>query len=90
MKATWLTVSELAAAMKLSAVSIRRACWKGEIPVVRIGRMVRFDLEQVRKAVQQTGHGSSASVRNGAGAVRRALHGQESCRRIHKDTSPGG
>jgi excisionase family DNA binding protein len=62
MKATWLTVSELAAALKLSVVSVRRAYWKGHIPVVRIGRMVRFDLEQVRQAVRKNGHGSPRTV----------------------------
>ena len=55
MKVTWLTVSEIAAALKLSVVSIRRAYSKGDIPVVRIGRMVRFDLDHVRMVMQRKG-----------------------------------
>ncbi len=57
MKVTWLTVSEIAAALKLSVVSIRRAYSKGDIPVVRIGRMVRFDLDHVRMVMQRKGQG---------------------------------
>jgi excisionase family DNA binding protein len=52
----WLTASELAAALKLSVVSFRRAYWKGHLPVIRIGRMVRFDLDQVRQAIERNGH----------------------------------
>jgi hypothetical protein len=33
--------------LKLSVVSGRRAHWKGYLPVIRIGRMIRFDLDQV-------------------------------------------
>jgi len=75
MKATWLTVSELAAALKLSVVSVRRAYWKGHIPVVRIGRMVRFDLEQVRQAIQQNGHGYPSTVVKLKAAEERATGG---------------
>jgi len=57
MKVTWMTVSEIAAALKLSVVSIRRAYSKGDIPVVRIGRMVRFDLDHVRVVMQRKGEG---------------------------------
>jgi excisionase family DNA binding protein len=56
MKATWLTVPELAAVLRLSVVSVRRAYWRGHLPVFRIGRMVRFDLDQVRRAITQNGH----------------------------------
>lgn len=56
MKSTWLTVPELAAVLKVSVVSIRRAYWKGLLPVIRFGRMVRFDLDQVRQAIQRNGH----------------------------------
>ena len=57
MKVTWMTVSEIAAALKLSVVSIRRAYTKGDIPVVRVGRMVRFDLDHVRMVMQRKGEG---------------------------------
>ena len=56
MKSSWLTVPELAAVLKVSVVSVRRAYWKGLLPVIRFGRMVRFDLDQVRQAIQRNGH----------------------------------
>jgi len=75
MKSTWLTVPELAAALKLSVVSVRRAYWKGYFPVIRIGRMVRFDLDQVRQAIQRNGHGQMGTVNTLEGATRRAPGG---------------
>ena len=84
MKATWLTVSELAAALKLSVVSVRRAYWKGHIPVVRIGRMVRFDLEQVRQAIQQNGHGYPSTGVKVNRAEQRATGGASRRRAAHQ------
>ena|GEM_PF-732682 len=59
MEQTWLTVDELAAVLKVSPKSIRRAYRKGEIPVDRFCRFVRFDLERVKEALQAKGHGLS-------------------------------
>ena len=56
MEQTWLTVDELAAVLKVSAKSIRRAYRKGEIPVDRFRRFVRFDLERVKETLQAKGH----------------------------------
>ena len=76
MKSTWLTVPELAAVLKLSVVSIRRAYWKGHLPVIRIGRTVRFDLDQVRQAIQRNGHYVLPTVEHSEGMTRRATAGQ--------------
>ena len=57
MKKTWLTIDELALELKVSPKSIRRAYRKGQIPVERICRCVRFDLERVKQAMQDNGHG---------------------------------
>ena len=67
MEQIWLTVDELAAVLKVSPKSIRRAYRKGEIPVDRFCRFVRFDLERVKAALQTKGHGPSfvESKRNG-------------------------
>jgi excisionase family DNA binding protein len=70
-----LTVSELAAVLKLSVVSVRRTYWKGHLPVIRIGRMVRFDLDQVRAAIQRNGHGQMVTVHTQDGRTRRAPGG---------------
>ena len=56
MEQTWLTVDELAAVLKVSSKSIRRAYRKGEIPVDRFCRFVRFDLERVKEALKAKGH----------------------------------
>jgi excisionase family DNA binding protein len=82
MKATWLTVSELAAALKLSVVSVRRAYWKGDIPVERIGRVVRFDLEKVKDAMRRNGEGHSRRV--GTAGERRATGGASRRRAAHQ------
>ena len=58
MEHTWLTVDELAAVLKVCPKSIRRAYRKGEIPVDRFCRFVRFDLERVKEALQAKGHRS--------------------------------
>ena len=55
MEQTWLTVDELAAVLKVSPKSIRRAYRKGEIPVDRFCRFVRFDLERVKEALKAVG-----------------------------------
>lgn len=75
MKSNWLTVSELAAVLKLSVVSVRRAYWKGYLPVIRIGRIVRFDLDQVRAAIQRNGHHEGQTVDTQDGRTRRAPGG---------------
>ncbi len=75
MDTTWLTASELAAVLKVSVVSIRRAYWKGLLPVIRFGRMVRFDLDQVREAIQRNGHMQLPTVDRAEGRTCRAPGG---------------
>ena len=55
MRKLWITADELAAKLKVSVKSIRRAYRKGEIPVDRFCRFVRFDLEQVKEALKTKG-----------------------------------
>ena len=57
MKKDLLTVKELAAKLRMSPKSIQRAYRKGEIPVQWLGRMARFDLVKVRRAMEQNGIG---------------------------------
>ena len=52
MKKTWLTIDELALELQVSVKSIRRAYRKGQIPVERICRFVRFALDRVKAAMQ--------------------------------------
>ena len=55
MKKELLTVKELAAELRMSLKSIQRAYHKEEIPVQWLGRMARFDLAQVRRAMKRNG-----------------------------------
>jgi len=55
MHAPWLTIHELALALKVSIKTVRRAYLRGEIPVQRIVRFIRFDIEQVKEAMRRNG-----------------------------------
>jgi excisionase family DNA binding protein len=68
MNAPWLTIHELAKALKVSIKTVRRAYLRGEIPVQRIFRFVRFDLEQVKEAMRRNGETHlEAGPKNGEG-----------------------
>jgi hypothetical protein len=53
MKKELLTVKELAAELRMSPKSIQQAYRKEEIPVQWLGRMARFDLAKVRRAMER-------------------------------------
>jgi excisionase family DNA binding protein len=53
MKNTWLTAKELAVLLQVSLKTVRRAYRNGEIPMVRVRHMVRFDLEDVKRFMKQ-------------------------------------
>jgi excisionase family DNA binding protein len=52
-KRTWLSVKELAHELGISSDSVYRAYRKREIPAVQICRIIRFDLEKVRCAMEK-------------------------------------
>ena len=86
MKKTWLTIDELALELQVSVKSIRRAYRKGEIPVDRFCRFVRFDLERVKDALQAKGHSSSLFLPQKKEGQRSATGGAS--RRRAQRTSP--
>ena len=53
MKKIWLTAQDLASLLQVSLKTVRRAYRNGEIPMVRFRHMVRFDLEEVKRVMQQ-------------------------------------
>ncbi|NOT23141.1 MAG: helix-turn-helix domain-containing protein [Nitrospiraceae bacterium] len=78
MKKDVLTVKELAAELRMSPKSIQRAYRKEEIPVEWLGRMARFNLAKVRRAMERNGrsrmrrlNGNSGSAGATAGQGRR-------------------
>jgi excisionase family DNA binding protein len=77
-----LTIDELALELKVSVKSIRRAYRKGEIPVDRFCRFVRFDLERVKEAMQANGHGRLLSPHKNKG--QRSATGGASRRRAQR------
>ena len=80
MEQIWLTVDELAAVLKVSPKSIRRAYRKGEIPVDRFCRFVRFDLERVKAALQAKGMVRPLSSPRGSGTAQRDRRRQPAAR----------
>jgi excisionase family DNA binding protein len=49
------TADELAPSLKVSARMLQRLAQRGQIPSYRIGRLLRFDPEAVRRALQKEG-----------------------------------
>ena len=59
-----LTVKELAAELRMSLKSIQRAYRKEEIPVQWLGRMARFDLAKVQRAMERNGRSRMLRLNN--------------------------
>ena len=75
MKKDLLTVKELAAELRMSPKSIQRAYRKEEIPVEWLGRMARFNLAQVRRAMKRNGRSRMRRL-NGTAMAKGATAGQ--------------
>ena len=69
-----LTVKELAVELRMSPKSIQRAYRKEEIPVQWLGRMARFDLTKVRRAMERNGRSRMRRL-NGNSTQQRATAG---------------
>ena len=76
-------VKELAAELRMSSKSIQRAYRKGEIPMQWLGRMARFDLAKVQRALERNGrsrmrrlNGNSKQQVATGGAQRRKAPGR--------------
>ena len=61
MKTSDLSIKELAACIRVSTDTIRRAVRKGELPSTRVGTALRFDLRKIRAQMQR-----NAAIRFGA------------------------
>ena len=83
MKKDLLTVKELAAELRMSPKSIQRAYRKEEIPVEWLGRMARFNLAQVRRAMKRNGQSRMRRL-NGKVRVQSAIAGQGRRRAVKK------
>jgi excisionase family DNA binding protein len=65
MKTTHLSIKELAAYIRVSTDTIRRAVRRGEIPATRVRTALRFDLQEVHTYMQR-----SAAARFGGRSTR--------------------
>ncbi len=86
MKKELLTVKELAAELRMSPKSIQRAYRKGEIPVQWLGRMARFDLAKIRRAMERNGRSRMLRL-NGNSTLQGATAGTS--RRRAQPKAPG-
>ena len=75
MKKELLTVKELAAELRMSPKSIQRAYRKEEIPVQWLGRMARFNLAKVQRAMERNGRSRMRRL-NGTSTLPGATAGQ--------------
>ena len=75
MKKELLTVKELAAELRMSPKSIQRAYRKEEIPVQWLGRMARFNLAKVQRAMERNGRSRMRRL-NGNATSQGAIAGQ--------------
>lgn len=90
MKKDTLTVKELAAELRMSPKSIQRAYRKEKIPVQWLGRMARFDLAEVRRAMERNGRSRTRRLNGNNGraqqkrprSVKRGRNFQGSLRRM--------
>jgi excisionase family DNA binding protein len=82
MKTSELSIKELAAFIRVSTDTIRRAVRKGEIPWTRVRTALRFDLQEVSTCMQR-----NAEARFGARSTR-ALAGTAG--RAQADQPPAG
>ena len=71
MKPTLLSVKELAQELGISTDSVYRAYRKKEIPAAQINRMIRFDFEKVKRAMEK----KASAMPNSQCAQRRATGG---------------
>jgi excisionase family DNA binding protein len=61
----WITAEELADFLKTPVASIWRLSRSGQIPSYRLGRLMRFDLDEVRAALKspdQAGAGTEETA----------------------------
>ncbi len=84
-KPLWVTVEELAGALGLSVKSIRPAYRTGQIPVLRIGRLVRFDVEHVKQVLQRKEQVAKDCFRKNIAA---ALDGRTDAGRARRRAQP--
>ena len=72
-KEDFVSAKEVAAHIGVSVDSVRRAYWKGEIPGYRFCRMVRFDLDQVRRLMRKKGLGGAVRAKGARVAGKRGM-----------------
>jgi excisionase family DNA binding protein len=66
-----VSVRELAALLRVSTDTIRRAYRRGDLPAIRVKIALRFDLEEVRRVMQRQAEAYWSARRCAASGARR-------------------
>ncbi|NGZ96368.1 MAG: hypothetical protein CV089_09615 [Nitrospira sp. WS110] len=66
-----VSVRELAALLRVSTDTIRRAYRQGDLPAIRVKTALRFDLEEVRRLMQRQAEAYWSARRCAASGARR-------------------
>lgn len=61
--ATWLTLEEAANHLKLGKSTLYRLAQAGEIPAHKMGRVWRFDVEEIDQWLKDSGRNTTATSR---------------------------
>lgn len=63
-----LTVAEAARMLRVSEMTVRRACDAGDLPTIRFGRARRISREFVQRLLDEAAGGADVDVATGNGA----------------------
>lgn len=66
-----VSVRELAALLRVSTDTIRRAYRRGDLPAIRVKTALRFDLEEVHRVMQRQAEAYRSARRCAASGARR-------------------
>ncbi|MDR4465689.1 MAG: helix-turn-helix domain-containing protein [Nitrospira sp.] len=66
-----VSVRELAALLRVSTDTIRRAYRRGDLPAIRVKTALRFDLEEVHRVMRQQAEAYRSARRCAASGARR-------------------
>jgi excisionase family DNA binding protein len=85
-----ISIRELAALLRVSTDTIRRAFRSGELPATRVRTALRFDVDEVRRCMQRKAEARYGRHRGAPGGNRRPRAGATSPRTGNTGALPTG